>query len=376
MCIVHNPVGSLKVVMDHLHGHGLTEFNSLQEILHFQSNYTATRQNIHLQHSKILEEERSGLEDKIEKLSSFIEMERAEWHKKHQARQEPLLQQQEKCSYSKAGIWTRLILLLTINQIRLHILYNEWRYKARLWAAMQKSMSSLLNIRKRYQFLNDHFDTAVGQNSRPALEELERKKSLINEVIPFIYGAIGEQMVSKELEQLPDDYVLINDLNCAFHPAIFHRPDNSYIKSTQMDHLLVSQAGIFLIETKNWSENSINNQQLYSPISQIRRASYALYKMLSNETTRLLGTHYRGDRKIPIKNIVVFIQPKPNIAFDYVKILGLSELRPYLNHFSPVFSAEEVQKIAEYLLSLNGSTRSYKPNPRYRGRTSRFRLFR
>ena len=39
------------------------------------------------------------------------------------------------------------------------------------------------------------------------------------------------------------------------------------IKSIQIDHILVTNSGIFLIETKNWSEKSLNNPSLRSPCS-------------------------------------------------------------------------------------------------------------
>ena len=55
----------------------------------------------------------------------------------------------------------------------------------------------------------------------------------------------------KEIKKLPDNYVLINDFNLSFPHPIFYKKYNERIYSIQIDHLLVSRAGIFIIETKN-----------------------------------------------------------------------------------------------------------------------------
>ena len=58
------------------------------------------------------------------------------------------------------------------------------------------------------------------------LKELERKKAIIDEVNNFIYGALGEQKVVKELENLSDEYFLINDFCLSFRKPIFNRQEN------------------------------------------------------------------------------------------------------------------------------------------------------
>lgn len=158
----------------------------------------------------------------------------------------------------------------------------------------------------------------------------------------------------KELEKLSDDYILINDFTCEFHPPIYNRQENDHIISVQIDHILICPSGIFLIETKNWSQQSLNDQSLYSPVRQIKRANFALYKILNGEifSAKLtLNKYHWGDRKIPIKNLIVFINHKPIEEFQYVKILTLNNLLSYINYFKPCFSLNETQTIANYLLN-------------------------
>jgi hypothetical protein len=195
---------------------------------------------------------------------------------------------------------------------------------------------------------------AVNESALSFLQELERKKKVIDEINNSIHGAIGEHMVLKDLENLSDDYVLINDFSCTFNPPLYNRQENDYIKSIQIDHILISPSGIFLIETKNWSEQSLKNLSLRSPVEQIRRTSFALFRILADKTS-LLDQHHWGDRKIPIRNLIVLINQKPNTEFQYVKILTLKELRNYVEYFKQSISLSEVQMITEDLIRLNES---------------------
>jgi hypothetical protein len=120
---------------------------------------------------------------------------------------------------------------------------------------------------------------AVNESSSGPLKELERKKRVIDEINTSIYGAIGEQKVVKELENLPNGYFLINDFSFTFPTPIYNRQEDDYIKSIQIDHVLISPSGVFLIETKNWSKQSLNNLSLRSPVQQIKRSSFALFML-------------------------------------------------------------------------------------------------
>ena len=67
-----------------------------------------------------------------------------------------------------------------------------------------------------------------------------------------------------------------------------------------------------------------------------------------------LEKHHWGDKKTPIKNLIVLTKTKPIEEFQYVKILTTNELINYLNYFKPIFSSSETKKIAEFILQLNG----------------------
>ena len=209
----------------------------------------------------------------------------------------------------------------------------------------------------RYNYFTSQFAEAVKESCSVFIREIERKLRIIDDVNNSVYGALGEDKVVKELENLSDENVLINDFNLRFHPALHNRQEKDHIKSIQIEHLLVTSAGVFLIETKkNWSENSVASLDLGSPVQQVKRRNFALFRVLTESISdgRIrLGTHHWGDRKIPIRNLIVLTNSKPTEEFQYVKILTVRELHGYIKYFKPIFTNEETQAIARYLLRLN-----------------------
>ena len=57
---------------------------------------------------------------------------------------------------------------------------------------------------------------------------------------------------------------------------------------------------------------------LRSPVEQIKRTSFALFYLLNNEKSNYylrLDRHHWGDKKIPIKNLIVLTNIKPKEDF-------------------------------------------------------------
>jgi len=99
----------------------------------------------------------------------------------------------------------------------------------------------------------------------------------------------------------------------------------------------------------------LNNLSFYSPVQQIKRANFVLFKILTQEIANYrlnLNRHHWGNRKIPIRNLIVLTNSKPKEEFQYVKILTVNELLGYVAYFKPTFSNKETQEIANYLLNL------------------------
>jgi hypothetical protein len=350
-------IGSLRSLKSHLEENNINDFKSLKEVIDFQSSYPIIRQQEISNHEKLIEQEEKILNKDLQLLEITIETQ------KHEAEQKLINEidkLKEQLNSLKNEESTNIFQKLRKN-------FRHWNNKRQLRHKEQnfdlevfKSINELVDLRQvknnRHQFITSQFNLAVEESSQTALSEIERKKSVIDKLSSFIYGALGEQKVVKTLEALSDEYFLINDFSVSFSPAIYNRQENDYIKSIQIDHLVVAPSGIFLIETKNWSEKSLENLSLRSPVKQIKRTSFVLFKLLNNEMSNFhlrLDKHHWGDKKISIKNLIVMTNAKPQEEFQYVKILTLNKLLGYINYFKPTFSINETQRIADFILRIN-----------------------
>jgi hypothetical protein len=357
MCNVYNSIGCLTVIKAHLRRNDINDFNSLNEVVNFQKNYLTYRQEIVSSHEKIIEQEKTSISADILQLESSIHSDKVRFENLLNMEIEAL---EQKLNNFKDST-TPKFLQKFFNRIR------QWYYQkkidslkislsSRVDDLIRKSVELHQEKRNRYQYITSRFTDAVNESCAGQLKELDRKKRIVDEVKTSIYGALGEHKVVKELKNLSDDNVLINDFSLTFSPAIFNRQENDFIKSIQIDHILVSPSGIFLIETKNWSEKSLRSLDLRSPVQQVKRTSFALFKLLSGDIAHdrvKINKHHWGDRKIPMKNLIVLTNTKPNVEFQYVKVLTLNQLLGYIRYFKPMFTTTETEAISSYLLNLN-----------------------
>jgi len=203
--------------------------------------------------------------------------------------------------------------------------------------------------------LTQNKELVISQRIQRSIDALKHTKKVVDGLYPSIAGAVGENLVVKQLEQLGDDFIVINDYVTRFDPPIYNRKENDRIFSVQIDHLVVCRAGVFILETKNWSKSSVENLDLRSPVKQIRRASYALFVVLNSKSRKgrfTLKRHHWGKKQIAINNVVVMINNKPKEQFNFVAIKSLAQLNSYITRFEPVLSDAEVDSIANYLLSI------------------------
>ena len=357
MCKIHNTIGSLTTLKDHLHSNGIYEFKSLKEVMEFQKSYDTYRMQLVSQHEILIKKEKSQLHADIEKIAAEIENPKQQIETAINNKIAHFILLQNNSTEANSSNF--------LHKVKSFI--QQQYYKKKI-SKLKDSIDADIKMvtaplvtqhqekNNRYQFIISNFDGAVKQSCHNELSRLERKKSTIDSLNSYIYGALGEQKVVKALESLSDEYHLINDFSISFSPAIYNKQEDDYIQSIQIDHILIAPSGVFLIETKNWSEQSIENLSLRSPVDQIKRSAYVLYRLLHQEIGgyRLqLDQHHWGEKKISIRNLIVLINTKPKGDFQYVKVLTLNELVGYVQYLQPIFSNTETQKIADFLLLIN-----------------------
>ena len=162
---------------------------------------------------------------------------------------------------------------------------------------------------------------------------------LIKDGFKYHRGAVGENRVAAVLARLPDDWFIFHDM---------------VVRGAQIDHIVVSPAGVYTIETKNytgtihgnaeqqnWSQvmNKQHRTNFYNPVKQGNGHSVALSTFL-----RELGLP-----RVWVYTIVVFSDPgvKVKVSSSQVPVLYLTELRDYLKRQKPVLSTHEAAAIAD-----------------------------
>lgn len=353
MCKTYNTIGSLTTIRSRLADNNIHEFKSLFDLMEFIRKYESEKEQIISNHAKLLEKEKADLELQIAGIENSFLRTVNEVQNQKQNRLSLLNRQIDELPENNSKIIPTLIDYCQNFIIWIKIWSTQLTFHYKLKSLNRLSLDLASQEKDRLNHLKLNFDHAVRESCSTELNFLQRKKNVIEDLENFIYGAFGEYKVVKNLEKLSDEFIMINDFTCQFHPAVYNRKEDDYIKSIQVDHILVSRAGVFIIETKNWSEKSISNLNFHSPVKQIKRANYALFKMISDgisNSTLRLNKHHWGDRKIPIRNLIVLINKRPAEEFQFVKILTLSELISYVEYFQPIFSIQDVQSIADYFI--------------------------
>jgi len=348
MARIIGTIESLKSLKSELKNRGISRFNSVKEINDFLSNYNSEKLEIFNNTSKALENEFSetciNVKQRIQNKTEIINLETEKLDNQilRLKKKINLIENVENNNYFK-NIISNIKVYFTKNRLN-YILNN----KTNLINSPAKNISK--KIKKDEHFISEYNTDKQGlieKRVKPKIEKLEYIRKILENSKNLISGAIGENLVTKEIAKLSDDFVLINDFNLRFSTPIYFKKKNERIHSIQIDHLLISKAGIFIIETKNWSKSSVSSTNLRSPVEQIERFNFALYVYISENIS--LKNHHWGEKKVPIRNVIVMINNKPSAKFKFVSIKLLRELNDYINYFQPVFTDSELNKMIKKL---------------------------
>lgn len=348
MAKIYGTIESLKSLKFELDNQGISRFNSVKEINDFLSNYNTEKLTI--------------LQNEAEKLDKEYFDASSNLKDRQQLKEETINLETKKVDIQISDIQARIqtvnarsdnFLKKILSFIELFSLKKQKNYyvknRSRLIESSIKNIDSDI---ENYELFIKEYETdkqkIVERRSKPEIQKLEYTRNVLENSRNLISGAIGENLVVKEIKKLSDDYVLINDFNLEFTPPIFYKKKNQRIYSIQIDHILISKAGIFIIETKNWSESSVNSHSLRSPVEQIERSNFALYIFISQNIT--LDDHYWGEQGVPIRNLIVMINNKPKGKFKYVSIKLLKELNGYIEYFEPVLTDNQFNRIVMELI--------------------------
>jgi len=125
--------------------------------------------------------------------------------------------------------------------------------------------------------------------------------AIIKFKLPSIVGAFGEWLVNRKLLNLrPDKYQLLADLLL---------PSHGNTETTQIDHVVVSNFGIFCIETKTlkgWIFGNARQKQWTQVIYRYKKKFYNPLRQNYAHTKAVEALIYPEFSHVPIKGFVAF----------------------------------------------------------------------
>jgi len=347
---IFRQIESTKTLRKELDYRRISMFNSIREIEDFKRNYESIKVEILAQAQISIQKEIAQKSTELEKLE--LELKAAVRNEEEKVKSAihrldvKITELTERLN--KQTFLRRLFLTISRWQqnFKLHQLRNNSdRIIFKRTSLIQRKVK---NLHSHVDFLNTNTEKIISERCENDLSELNRTKQAISDLRTIIAGAKGEYAVEQELKKLPDNFYVINDYRLNFTRPIINKKNGDKIFSIQIDHLVVSPGGIFLLETKNWSNRSIRSLNLRSPIDQIQRSSYALFVFINNNIS--LNSHHWGSKQISLKSVLVMVGATTNQKFQFVKIKELKALNRYLKYFEPIYTDQETKWLAQTLL--------------------------
>lgn len=348
MAKVIGQVESLKSLREELNRRNISRFNSIGDINRFNKDYTNEKRTILNYHENRINKEIDNISDGIRENERKLELKEENEKTQLNSQIENYSNRKSILEQRRNSFLRKLVTYFKIRKLKRKIKFLKDNFDQIINDSIRAIRKEIYDSTRNLEYLSNNKQKVLQERSRHEIAEIEYAKKSIDELGPLIAGAIGENLVEKEIRNLSDNYILINDYRKEFSPPIYNKKTNDRIYSIQLDHLVISRSGIFILETKNWSKKSIDSLDLRSPVDQIIRSSYALFRLVNSRVQ--LDFHHWGTKQIPIRNIIVMIHAKPKSNFKYVKIKLLSELNNYLEYFDPEFSRSEIDSIVNYLV--------------------------
>jgi hypothetical protein len=185
-------------------------------------------------------------------------------------------------------------------------------------------------------------DCIIGINvdERQYISKLDRRIEKLKNVLqlPELAGSEAELEVIQALQCLPDEYIIFNNVH--LRASKYIKFNDKYLLSAQIDHIVLSPFGVFIIETKRWSKEFAQSGGYHNPYDQVQRSSYLCYKLLKER----FG-------KVRVRSIIAHQGALPTLPADaYIKVLRLAELLGYIQYFKNTeIESETFSRISNYL---------------------------
>lgn len=207
----------------------------------------------------------------------------------------------------------------------------------------------LVNLNRELNRLERKSEVIIRKKISKSTGSYLKSKYLLDSNYALIQGASGEQQAIDELRKLPDSYNVVNNVQLRFLKPIYNPRSRQRIYSAQADHVVLGPSGVFLIETKNWSNGTIKRTTNFSAFDQIKRTNFALYCHL-NPRTNGFFSFFSEAKKIPVKSVLLMTGQGTEERDPFVKVVSLNELNSYITYCAQVMTELEIKKVLNQLM--------------------------
>lgn len=209
--------------------------------------------------------------------------------------------------------------------------------------------SSIKLWERKYYYLEANPNREVESRLSHLVSQIHSLNEIKNSKI--YKGALGELAVIENLCNLSDKYYLFNDLYLELNDYIKFK--GSFLKSAQIDHLIIGPTGVFVIETKNWSNRyvqSVFNDGSYTPYDQIQRSSYLVYRYLNSNKYggKLQKVYYHlAEDEVKVKSIIAVVGSKiPYEKNGFIRVLSHNAISTHIEKSKCVLNDASINEIA------------------------------
>lgn len=175
--------------------------------------------------------------------------------------------------------------------------------------------------------------------------------SLLSDFIDLFFspkkvkGKIGEKVTGCYLNRLGSDYVVYSDIVL---------PSN--YGSTQIDHVVISPFGVFVIEVKNYQGFIYGNENSQNWTQNIYGNKYEFRNPIKQNTAHIIALKdvFHGLKTMPIYSIIAFgNDAKLNVNVDNIDIVYFHNLVKKIKEYNVVYNSKD--DVLKYCLALENA---------------------
>lgn len=320
--------------------------NSLDELAKLQSSIIQFMRTAQANALAEFESEATRLQTRLKEAEEVMQTSLAEGTQKYEQERQIIQSTIDRIQADRNDFGSLLSNLFPLSR-----LFSWWR----LYRQSSKAKEELSHLEGERKKVCKSLTKPVSKQKQELEKYLQGKNSYVKSRVAFIEeqlacvtrliekgeagGAAAELEVIAKLQQLSDEWIVLNDVNLTSDQ--WHYFQGEHLKTAQLDHVAIGPGGVFIIETKNWSREFVEKGEFHNPYSQIERAKKLCGIILSKQGA---PTKIRG-----IISTRTHMPEKPSNSKSVIK--KCEELTNYLLWFDQELTPSEIKRVTSILLS-------------------------